>query len=51
MGAVSVRRVSGIPRDATGRYDRALVINLVMAAIGILLICLVTKKAGDSRIL
>jgi len=41
-----VHWVSGVLRDTTGSYDQAFMINAVMAAIGIGLICLVKKEAN-----
>jgi len=44
-GAILVHWVSGVLRDTTGSYDQAFMINAVMAAIGIGLICLVQKRS------
>jgi sugar phosphate permease len=44
LGAVSVHWVSGILRDTTGRYDYAFVINVVMAGLGMFLMCLVRRS-------
>ncbi len=44
FGAVSVHWVSGILRDMTGRYDHAFAIDMVMAALGVLLMCLVRQE-------
>ncbi|MEA2038273.1 MAG: MFS transporter [Thermodesulfobacteriota bacterium] len=43
-GAILVHWVSGVLRDTTGSYDQAFVINAVMAALGIILICAVKKS-------
>jgi len=42
-GAILVHWISGVLRDTTGNYDQAFVINAVMAALGIILICGVKK--------
>lgn len=42
-GAILVHWVSGVLRDTTGSYNQAFVINAVMAALGIILICAVKK--------
>ena len=44
LGAISVHWVSGILRDTTGRYYHAFVINTVMAALGIFLMCLLRQS-------
>jgi MFS family permease len=46
LGAISVHWVSGLLRDSTGSYDVPFAINVVMAAIGSLLICLVRQERG-----
>jgi len=43
-GAILVHWVSGVLRDTTGNYDQAFMINAMMAALGIVLICAVKKK-------
>ena len=43
-GAILVHWVSGVLRDTTGSYDQAFMINAVMAAIGIGLICAIKKS-------
>ncbi len=43
-GAIMVHWVSGVLRDTTGSYDQAFMINTVVAALGIVLICAVKKK-------
>ncbi len=43
-GAILVHWVGGILRDTTGSYDHVFVINAVMAALGIALICAVKKS-------
>ncbi|MBW1706641.1 MAG: MFS transporter [Deltaproteobacteria bacterium] len=43
-GAILVHWVSGVLRDTTGNYDQAFVINAVMAALGMVLICCVNQK-------
>jgi sugar phosphate permease len=43
MGAILVHWVSGILRDTSGNYDQAFIINAVIAALGLALICLVKK--------
>jgi len=45
-GAILVHWVSGVLRDTTGSYEQAFMINAVMAAIGIVLICVVKKEAN-----
>ncbi len=47
-GAIVVHWVSGMLRDATGVYDHVFVINAVMAALGIALICFVNQKTLNS---
>ena len=42
-GAIVVHWVAGSLRDATGRYDIAFVLNIVMAVVGILLMFLVKR--------
>jgi len=44
LGAILVHWVSGILRDSTGGYDHAFMINTVMAALAVLLICTVKKN-------
>jgi sugar phosphate permease len=44
IGAICVHWVSGVLRDSTGTYDAAFLINVVMAAISVLLMSLVTQK-------
>jgi sugar phosphate permease len=44
LGAILVHWVTGILRDATGIYNHAFIINAVMAAAGLFLICLVKKS-------
>jgi len=44
LGAILVHWVSGILRDVTGMYDYPFLINVVMAALGSLLIGLVREK-------
>ena len=44
LGAILVHWVSGILRDVTGMYDYPFLINVVMAALGSLLISLVREK-------
>ena len=46
LGAISVHWVSGLLRDSTGSYDVPFAINVAMAAIGSLLICLVRQERG-----
>lgn len=43
LGAIVVHWVAGSLRDATGRYDIAFVLNIVMAVAGVLLMFLVKK--------
>jgi len=43
-GAILVHWISGVLRDTTGSYDQAFMINAIMAALGIVLICAVKKK-------
>jgi len=43
-GAILVHWMSGVLRDTTGNYNQAFIINAVMAAVGIALICIVNKK-------
>jgi sugar phosphate permease len=43
-GAILVHWVSGMLRDATGNYYHVFIINAVMAALGIALICSVNQK-------
>ena len=43
-GAILVHWVSGVLRDTTGNYDQAFIINAVMAALGIALMCTVNKE-------
>ena len=43
-GAILVHWISGVLRDTTGNYDQAFMINAMMAALGIVLICAVKKK-------
>lgn len=45
MGAIVVHWVSGILRDVTGNYNIAFVINILLAAVAVFLICMV-KKPG-----
>ena len=42
-GAILVHWISGVLRDTMGSYDWAFIINAVMAALGIVLICAVKK--------
>lgn len=44
LGAISVHWVSGILRDITGTYDYPFMLNVIMAALGGLLICFVRQK-------
>jgi len=44
-GAISVHWVSGILRDTTGSYHQAFLINAVMAALALLLIFTIKKRA------
>jgi sugar phosphate permease len=46
-GAILVHWVSGLLRDATGNYYHVFIINAVMAALGIALICFVTQKTHN----
>ena len=39
-----VHWISGMLQDTTGSYGQAFMINAVMAALGIILICAVKKK-------
>ena len=43
LGAILVHWVSGILRDTSGNYDQAFIINAVIAALGLALICRVKK--------
>ncbi len=43
VGAISVHWVSGILRDTTGSYDYPFMIDTVMAALGVLFMCLVRQ--------
>lgn len=43
-GAILVHWISGVLRDTTGSYDQAFMINAIMAALGIVLICTIKKK-------
>ena len=43
-GAILVHWVSGVLRDTTGSYDQAFMINVGMAAIGVILICAIKKR-------
>jgi sugar phosphate permease len=47
LGAISVHWVSGVLRDGTGSYDVPFMINVGMAAIGSVLMCLVRHKPED----
>jgi biotin transporter BioY len=49
LGAILVHWVTGISRDATGVYDHAFFISGVMAAIAVVLVCLVKKNASGHR--
>lgn len=51
MGAILVHWVSGMLRDSTGGYDHAFMINTVMAAVAVLLICTVKKNTMSARYL
>jgi len=44
LGAISVHWVSGLLRDSTGSYDGPFMINVAMAAIGSVLMCLVRQN-------
>lgn len=44
LGAMSVHWVSGLLRDSTGTYNDPFMIDMTMAAIGTLLICLVRQN-------
>jgi sugar phosphate permease len=44
LGAILTHWVTGLLRDATGVYNHAFIINVVMGAVAILLISLVQKK-------
>jgi len=44
LGAILTHWVTGILRDATGVYNHAFVINVVMGAVAVLLISMVRKK-------
>jgi sugar phosphate permease len=44
LGAILTHWVTGILRDATGVYDHAFVINILMGALAIVLMALVRKK-------
>ena len=44
LGAILVHWVSGVLRDSTGSYDYSFAINIVMAALAVLLICTVKKN-------
>ena len=46
LGAILVHWVSGLIRDASGRYDYAFLINAAMAAVGLVLIACVNKREG-----
>ena len=46
-GAILVHWVSGYLRDASGNYDTAFAINIVAGAMGVALMALVRKKAGE----
>jgi sugar phosphate permease len=48
-GAIAAHWVSGYLRDATGTYDRAFMINALMAAAGLLLMALVGKPGSGRR--
>lgn len=50
-GAILVHWVSGVLRDSTGSYNYSFVINTVMAALAVLLICTVKKKTMSTRYL
>ena len=43
-GAILVHWTSGVLWDTTGSYDQAFMINAIMAALGIVLICTIKKK-------
>jgi sugar phosphate permease len=44
LGAVATHWVSGIIRDVTGSYNLAFLINAIVAALGLFLMCLVKKN-------
>jgi MFS family permease len=46
LGAISVHWVSGLLRDSTGSYDGPFMINVAMAGIGSVLMCLVRQERG-----
>jgi sugar phosphate permease len=48
LGAIVVHWVAGSLRDATGQYDIAFVLNIVMAVAGIMLMFLVRKERGGN---
>jgi sugar phosphate permease len=48
IGAITVHWVSGLLRDSTGSYDVPFMINVAMAAIGSILMCLVRRDRADS---
>ena len=48
IGAITVHWVSGFLRDSTGSYDVPFMINVAMAAIGSILMCLVRRDRADS---
>jgi sugar phosphate permease len=47
IGAITVHWVSGLLRDSTGSYDVPFMINVAMAAIGSILMCLVRRDRAD----
>ena len=51
LGAILVHWVSGVLRDSTGSYGYSFAINIVMAALAVLLICTVKKNTMSARYL
>jgi sugar phosphate permease len=47
LGAISTHWVTGILRDSTGVYNQAFVINIVMGALAVGLMCLVRRKDNE----
>ena len=43
LGAIATHWITGILRDATGIYNHAFAINALMAALGLIFICMVRK--------
>jgi hypothetical protein len=44
LGAILTHCIAGMLRDATGVYYHAFIINTLMAAVAIVLMCIVRKR-------